>query len=173
MSFCGCGHGRHNVSSASCVNSVGTAPAHERAGITREICGALPVNSYQITINWKILWRFRLGFIEIVSRLGKHSRGAVMLEKSQLLAYLAVVFCVQGSVLAVVMVVVSQANWLQPVTLPQMGCCPGVIACKLNLDRANELSLDSAVDSMDSMALNFHLVKDVAIEDVIQAVMSC
>lgn len=57
ISFCGCGHGRHNVSSASCVNSVGTAPAHERAGITREICGALPVNSYRITINhWDCGW---------------------------------------------------------------------------------------------------------------------
>lgn len=43
MSFCGCGQGRHNVSSASCVKSVGTAPAHERAGMTRDKCGALPV----------------------------------------------------------------------------------------------------------------------------------
>lgn len=68
---------------------------------------------------------------------------------------------------------VSQANWLQQATLPQMGCYPDVIACTLSLDRANELSLDLAVDSVDLMALNFHLVKDVAIVDVIQAVMSC
>lgn len=41
ISFCGCGHGRHSVSNASCVKSVGTAPAHERAGMTRDKCGAL------------------------------------------------------------------------------------------------------------------------------------
>lgn len=86
--------------------------------------------------------------------------------------YLAAVACVQDFARVVVMDVVSQANWLQLVTLPQKDCCPDAIACKLNLDPANELSWDLAVDSMDSMASNFHLVKDVVIVDVNQAVMS-
>lgn len=43
ISFCGCGQGQHNVSKASCVNSVGTAPAHDLAGRTRETCGAIAV----------------------------------------------------------------------------------------------------------------------------------
>lgn len=67
---------------------------------------------------------------------------------------------------------VSQANWQQLVTLPQKDCCPDAIACMLNLDPANELSSDLAVDSMDLMASNFHLAKGVVIVDVIQAVMS-
>lgn len=40
ISFCGCGLGRHSVPSASCVSTVGTAPAHDRAGRTRDKCGA-------------------------------------------------------------------------------------------------------------------------------------
>lgn len=40
ISLCGCELGRHNVSSASCVNNVGTAPAHDRAGKVRGKCGA-------------------------------------------------------------------------------------------------------------------------------------
>lgn len=40
ISFCGCGPGRQSVSRASSVNRVGVAPAHDRAGKTREMCGA-------------------------------------------------------------------------------------------------------------------------------------
>lgn len=40
MSLCGCGPGRHKFSNASYEMTVGTAPAHERAGITRDKCTA-------------------------------------------------------------------------------------------------------------------------------------
>lgn len=59
MSFCGCEHGRHNVSNASCVNRVGTAPAHERAGITRDKCGALPAMRIKLELTIKLETRMR------------------------------------------------------------------------------------------------------------------
>lgn len=41
ISFCGCGVGQQREASASCVYKVGTAPAQDLAGSTRETCGVI------------------------------------------------------------------------------------------------------------------------------------
>lgn len=87
--------------------------------------------------------------------------------------YLVVVIYALDFVPVVVMVVASPANLLQLVTLQQMDYYRDEIAYKPNLGRANVLSSDLVADSMDSMALDFHLAMDEVIADVILAAKSC